>query len=59
MRLRMKVYITPNSIPQCLIADVVLAELFVRTSHLVLTLERSAQQEDTNSSKAVVFGSFR
>ncbi|KIW06053.1 hypothetical protein, variant [Verruconis gallopava] len=39
--------------------EVVYEELFVRTAHLVLTLERSAQQEDMNSGKVVVFGSFR
>jgi hypothetical protein len=32
-------------------------ELLIRTSHLVLMLEKSMMQED-NSGKAVVFGSF-
>lgn len=34
------------------------AELVVRTSHLLLTLEKSLVQEDNSSGKAVVFGSF-
>jgi hypothetical protein len=34
------------------------AELFIRTSHLLLMLEKSMVQEDNSSAKAVVFGSF-
>ncbi|KAI4655320.1 hypothetical protein J4E93_000030 [Alternaria ventricosa] len=33
-------------------------ELLIRTSHLLLMLERSMLQEDNSSGKAVVFGSF-
>jgi len=33
-------------------------ELLVRTSHLLLMLERSLSQQDNTSGKAVVFGSF-
>ncbi|KAF1960748.1 hypothetical protein CC80DRAFT_465030 [Byssothecium circinans] len=33
-------------------------ELLIRTSHLLLMLERSLVQEDNTSGKAVVFGSF-
>ena len=33
-------------------------ELLVRTSHLLLMLERSLNQQDNTSGKAVVFGSF-
>lgn len=34
------------------------AELLIRTSHLLLMLEKSLVQEDNSSGKAVVFGSF-
>ncbi|KAF2019477.1 hypothetical protein BU24DRAFT_439597 [Aaosphaeria arxii CBS 175.79] len=34
------------------------SELLIRTSHLLLTLEKSMVQEDNTSGKAIVFGSF-
>lgn len=33
-------------------------ELLIRTSHLLLMLEKSMNQDDNSSGKAVVFGSF-
>lgn len=33
-------------------------ELLIRTTHLLLMLEKSMLQEDNSSGKAVVFGSF-
>jgi hypothetical protein len=33
-------------------------ELLIRTSHLLLVLEKSMVQEDNSFGKAVVFGSF-
>lgn len=33
-------------------------ELLIRTSHLLLMLEKSMVQEDNTSGQAVVFGSF-
>ncbi|KAF2264024.1 hypothetical protein CC78DRAFT_517434 [Lojkania enalia] len=38
--------------------DIEYDELLVRTSHLLLMLEKSMVQEDNSSGKAVVFGSF-
>jgi hypothetical protein len=35
-----------------------IVELFIRTSHLLLVLEKSLVQDDNSSGKAVVFGSF-
>lgn len=35
-----------------------MVELLIRTSHLLLMLEKSMNQEDNSSGKAVVFGSF-
>lgn len=43
----------------CLVANTyIAAELFIRTSHLLLMLEKSLVQEDNSSGKAIVFGSF-
>jgi len=33
-------------------------ELVIRTAHLLLTLEKSDNQEENHSGKAVVFGTF-
>ncbi|KAF3037627.1 hypothetical protein E8E12_004239 [Didymella heteroderae] len=38
--------------------DIEYDELLIRTSHLLLMLEKSMVQEDNSSGKAVVFGSF-
>ncbi|KAF2877572.1 F-box domain-containing protein [Massariosphaeria phaeospora] len=38
--------------------DIEYDELLIRTSHLLLMLEKSLVQEDNSSGKAVVFGSF-
>ncbi|KAF1926385.1 F-box domain-containing protein [Didymella exigua CBS 183.55] len=38
--------------------DIEYDELLIRTSHLLLMLEKSMDQEDNSSAKAVVFGSF-
>lgn len=35
-----------------------ITELLIRTSHLLLTLEKSMVQEDNSTGKAVIFGSF-
>jgi len=42
----------------CVSYELEYKELLVRTSHLLLVLEKNAQEQDTNSGKAVVFGSF-
>jgi len=52
-----KVFEFSWAICKCMRADLML-ELLVRTSHLLLSLEKSLIQLDNTSGKAVVFGSF-
>ena len=47
-----------HTFADCLQLLIASPELLIRTSHLLLMLEKSMVQEDNSSGKAVVFGSF-
>lgn len=47
-----------HTFADCLQLLIASTELLIRTSHLLLMLEKSMVQEDNSSGKAVVFGSF-